>query len=590
MLTHQLAGTDFDALAAGLGSPSAITALRSVQLSRRLIALRAILDLAEVIGRKDPLPGFDLLSEVQRADTAIVADVLSYPFIGSWLAQCLRLLGKADNTGAGLAAHLGYLGNIAATTAMRAGLPFSIDVPVCDGTVNLPMLGRALVDGGPMVTVESDGHDATAGGVPIAAGPRWQPVHRLTAKVGGQHLSITLDDIDPYRAPGLPAAPRLGDRAVRQWQASLSAAWGILARHHRDYAEAIGTGLAALVPLVTKRQNRGISATSRESFGAASISPAPDPLTLAIALLHEFQHGKLNAVLDVVTLYISDDMRYYAPWRQDPRPFGGLLHGAYAHVGVSDFWRVQSTLPTTPFRAYAQMEYARWSASSGEVIDVLLGSGSLTPAGERFVLGMHGRMCGWAEDIPDDIARLAGMAGADHRLGWRLRNLRPAAPAIDSLTSAWLARMPRPGDTEVQVELVDGGSSLGANDRLDLLYLWLREPGHFVRAGQRIDPADVDLIAGSAAVAARAYRARIKAEPHSHEMWAGLALALWEKGDCPDALLSRPEIVHAVYRRVLERAGTAPDPEDLARWLGPTVPADQGLDQISGRAVPSQTR
>jgi len=182
------------------------------------------------------------------------------------------------------------------------------------------------------------------------------------------------------------------------------------------------------------------------------------------------------------------------------------------------------------------------------------------------------------------------MAGADHRLGWRLRNLRPAAPAIDSLTSAWLARMPRPGDTEVQVELVDGGSSLGANDRLDLLYLWLREPGHFVRAGQRIDPADVDLIAGSAAVAARAYRARIKAEPHSHEMWAGLALALWEKGDCPDALLSRPEIVHAVYRRVLERAGTAPDPEDLARWLGPTVPADQGLDQISGRAVPSQTR
>ena len=133
MLTHRLTGTDFDALAAGLGSASAIAALRSVQLSRRLIALRTILDMAEMAGHKDPLPGFDLLSEVQKADAGVVSDVLGYPFIGSWAARCQRLLGGAGIAGAELTAHLGYLGNIAAAAAMRAGLAFSIDVPAHAG-------------------------------------------------------------------------------------------------------------------------------------------------------------------------------------------------------------------------------------------------------------------------------------------------------------------------------------------------------------------------------------------------------------------------------------------------------------------------
>jgi HEXXH motif-containing protein len=606
MLTHRLAAADFDALAAGLGSPSLISILRSAQLSRRLIALRAVLDAAERAARQDALAGLDLLSDVQCTDSAAVTSLLCYPFTGAWAAHCLRLLGNADDARTGdnaadartgdIATDLGYLSNIAAAAAIRAGGPFSIDVPVRDGAVCLPTLGRAFVDGGPAVAVRSDGQVVTVGSVPVAEGPHWQPVRRLSARAGGRHLTIALDDIDPYRGPGLPIAARLDDDAVRGWQASLAAAWDILIRHHRGYAEGIGAGLAAIVPLATARQNRGVNATSRESFGAAAISPAADPLTLAVALLHEVQHGVLNALLDIVPLYRPDEARYYAPWRQDPRPIGGLLHGAYAHAGVSDFWRVQSTLATTPFPAYAQLEYARWSASTRQVIDTLLDSGSLTSAGERFVLGMRGRMHRWADNISDETARLAGMAAADHRLGWRLRNLRPAAAAVDSLACTWLAGEAVPAGEAIPAELVDGGGCLGVSDRLDLLYLRLREPEHLARAEaeQQMDPADVNLITENAAAAANAYRERIKAEPRDLEAWAGLALALAlrETGDCPEALLHGPEIVCAVYCRVLERTGGGPDPESLASWLGPACRPGRPADpiQVSGRAVPSRTR
>ena len=43
-------------------------------------------------------------------------------------------------------------------------------------------------------------------------------------------------------------------------------------------------------------------------------------MTLALLLMHEFQHVKLGAVLDLYDLFDPDDKRlYHAPWRKDPR-------------------------------------------------------------------------------------------------------------------------------------------------------------------------------------------------------------------------------------------------------------------------------
>jgi uncharacterized protein len=76
------------------------------------------------------------------------------------------------------------------------------------------------------------------------------------------------------------------------------------------------------------------------------MSAPPDPIIGTVTLTHEIQHVKLGALLDLVTLTLPDDgRRYYAPWRDDPRPLGGLLHGVYAYLGVTEFWRRQRNLP-----------------------------------------------------------------------------------------------------------------------------------------------------------------------------------------------------------------------------------------------------
>ena len=546
-----------------------------------------MLDAAERVGHKDLLPGFDLLSDIQLQDPGAAAAVLGYPFTGSWVVRCLRQLTQADASTTSLRSELGHLSGIAAAAAIRANMPFSIEVPVRDGAVCLPTLGRLMTSRGPVVTIHSDGREPTAAGHPLTTSPDWQPVRRMSLVCEGQPLSLALDDIDPFRGdPRLPIAPRLSDSAVRAWARSLGQAWGILVRHHPGYASGIGTGMVAIVPMVAQ-PNRGVNATVRESFGAAAISAVSDAVALAAGLLHEFQHCKLNAVLDLVKLLKPDDGQYYAAWREDPRSASGLLHGAYAHVGVSDFWRVQAGLSDTLHPAHAQMEFARWSDSTSRALAVLLGSGSLTPTGERFVLKMRDRVRSWpTPEIPEEPAQLARLAAADHRIGWRLRNVRPRAGVVDALARAWRAGLAAPdGVAQAEPDLLDGGVALGASSRLDLIYLRLREPARLAAMARDGDanPADVQLVSGNAAQAAAGYLDRIG--PEDAGSWAGLALTL---GETSPALLHAPELVRALWTRLLELDGQAPDPRKLADWLSPAVPVDPV--QLSGPEAPSPSR
>jgi HEXXH motif-containing protein len=581
---HSLPASDFDTLAEGLGSVDAIAALRSAQLSRRLIGLRAVVDTVERARRSDArgfLVALDLLESAQNCDSAAVAAVLGYPLIGSWMAHCLKALGASAD---GTAADLDYLACIAAAAAAQAGVPFHIEVPVRGGAVYLPTLGRMISGDTPTAIVEGDGREVVISGLPLSITERrWQPLRRLTSTTDGLTFTVTLDDMDLFRSFGaLPLTSRLDTADVRAWEQTLQKAWKILVQHHIDHANAIRTGICSIVPLVAVRPNRGINATSRESFGSIAMSMASDPLTFAGALVHEFQHTKLNGVLDLVDLYRPSHVRYYAPWREDPRPFGGLLHGAYAFLGVCDFWRVQRMLPMTRFPIYAAMEYARWSDRTSRVVDGLLSSGNLTEAGERFVLRMRERLASWTERMPDEPSYLAKTASADHRVSWRLRNLWPDADTTECLVNAWLAGKSVPPNGAVPAKVVGGGSTLGATTRLDLIQLRLREPNLFAQTmgltlrGIAATPPDLDFVYGDVVAAAAGYRARIVSHPETRDAWAGLALALRSTSDdlAAAALLNGPELVYAVYNRLVKISQRVPGPEVIAAWLAPIIRSD----------------
>ncbi|REE95486.1 HEXXH motif domain-containing protein [Thermomonospora umbrina] len=579
MRRHRLPVAHFDALAAGLGGPATIRLLRGAELSKLLLRLRALLD---VTGPPRP-DGIELLAEAQRRAPQTVADLLLYPHVAAWVSACLRRLHATEGATGG--DDLAHLGAVAAAAAIRAGMSLDVAVRVRGGTVVLPTLGCAEV--GPPgfdgvaavrstargVEVASDHRTVVLPADPHADGPGWWGLRRLDAIAGGRALGVYLDDIDPFRDNhGLGPAPRLAEESLRDWRRTTDAAWDILADHHPHRAEAIAVGLTALVPLAAHRGRRELSATSADAPGAVAITPPGDPLLLAESLVHEFQHVKLCALLDLLPLHAPDDgERFYAPWRDDPRPLGGLLHGAYAYLGVTDFWGRQQRVMTGDDRTFAQYAFVLWRDQTRHAIGRIEGSGRLTANGERFVAGMRASLEAWTDTtVAAEAGAHAEDTAADHALTWRVRHLRPDPADVDQIALAWPGGTPAPPLRRPELTASDREPGT-RNTRTGLRHLRLRHPDEFARVRATRGDADVALVAGHGAEAADRYRARLADDPGSAEDWAGLAIAARRGGAAIPALTAFPEVVAAVHHRIGELRGSRPDPLDLARWLTPAV-------------------
>jgi HEXXH motif-containing protein len=594
--SHRLRQPDFDALARGLGDPAAVRALRTGQLSKHLLQLRALLDAARPAGLRPVLePGFQLLAATQQQAPEAVTALLLHPPVGGWLAHCLRLLRGGDSRSPSTAADLGHVGAIAAAAAHRAGVSFEIIVPARDRSVMLPMLGTAVLPGlrpGTPVTISGQAGQpvtirAAAGdsvmlpGDPSAPAPGWLPLRRLTAD-GDPQLEIYLDDLDPFRdCHGAGTAGRLDDHSARRWRELIQTAWTLLTGRHPGYARAIAAGLATIVPLRTSPGGRGATATSPDSFGACLMSEPVDALALAVGLVHEFQHAKLGALMDMLPLHTADrTARYYAPWRDDPRPLDGLLHGTYAFAAVTEFWRVQRTVAPSTQATFAHFEFARWRTQTLLAARTLRASGRLTEWGAAVVTAVQERMLGWAADeVPAAAASAARAAVADHEVSWRLRHLRPDPGQVQRMASAWLAGQPCPRADLLPPEVRPGGLALTDNGRRDLLLLRLRDPRRFTRISTRPgelaalvpDASDVDVayLQGDLDRASAGYQRMLRARPDRLTAWAGLALISCRRAaGRPEPLADTPELIMAIYQRLADLGTEPPGPGELADWVG----------------------
>lgn len=529
---HRLSDAAFAALGAGRPDAATVSELRRAQLSRHLLLLRGIVHAAPDATAR----WFALLSAAEQQAPAAVRDVLRQPLVGSWAAGCLAAL-RAGVPPAD--AGVPHLAVVAATAAAAAGVPPPPDAPA-----------------------------------PAA------PLRRLATQHAGLRLDVALDDVDPLRARlGLLPTDALDDAALRHWRDCLDAAWRILAGRHRSHARVIAEVLLCVVPVRGDPAARGISASSAEAFGAVAMSAPADATALAVGLLHETQHSLLNAVLHLFDLHHPGQSLRYSPWRDDPRPASGLLHGAYAYLGVTDFWRVRFRYGGDPLAAF---EFARWRAGVLTAADDLLAAGELTAAGTRFVGALRERVRPWLhEPVPPQVRWLAETANADHRLRWRLRNLTLPAAAVSSLVDAWRAGVPPPTQTFTATVRPTSRRILESNPRLDLIHRLLRAgtgppepppeadraaggtvPGDFapLPGDHATGVADVAYLRGDHAAAAHEYGRVVAADPHDRGAWAGLALATGEP-----ALRRHPEVVAAVHL-ALHAVAEPADPLAVARW------------------------
>jgi HEXXH motif-containing protein len=322
------------------------------------------------------------------------------------------------------------LGGLAAAAAIRAGQDFEITVPVLDGGVVLPTLGRVPVPPAAEVVVlrgRSGQLVVTAAEIrPItiadpAAGEDydgWQRLRQIELVTGTQRLVVIVEDINPFRdCYGRPVLPRLDAAEFAGLRAVLDRAWSLLARDHRRHAAALAALPISLVPLLRPSPGREASATCRDAFGSTGTSIPADPAKLAEILVHEHNHGKLCALQDLVPLHTGESaIRYHAPWRDDLRPVGALLQGAYAHLGVADFWRVHREAVTGAEAQAANREFGKRREQVSNAVDTLGRCDELTAAGHRFVRGMADTLAQWQNEARPmaTIATPDGRAGRQH--------------------------------------------------------------------------------------------------------------------------------------------------------------------------------
>jgi HEXXH motif-containing protein len=583
--TRSIRENVFIELATGGGSRAVIRHLREAQQSKHLMLLHAV---AGAAGGGTATPaatafraGYELLTRIQAADPGASAWLLGLPHLGGWAHDCLIRIDQ------GSAPDLAYLACAAAAAAVRAGVAFELDVPVRGGRVLLPGLGSLLIhDQSSWVQLRCDGERVTAERHFEAARrrlapddgsggtvPQWYGTPMVRAITDGLAWDVLLETGDLYLDRyTLPMSTGLSAGEIGLWRQRVQDAWQVLVRHHRWAAEPMADAISVIIPLTSQRDTDLVSATTPAAFGAVATSWPADSVTTAETLVHEFQHVKLGGLMDMVPLVQPGGGKVYAPWRQDPRPAGGLMQGVYAHLGIARFWSVQQHAETDPDGIFrAQTAFTRWRSTIDPATHTLLRTGCLTKAGVRFVslIRDQGRDPE-SESVPGNVQEIANEVALDHWLNWQVRHMAIDTAAVADLAAAYqqgesFARLAQP-NTWVE----ENTRNVGWTVRSQLLNTRCLVPARYRQLcadeALPLSKADRLLVGRNAASAVQTYRDEIvgSADPLPNA-WIGLALALHQLPSSP------LKMAFATYLPLMfdvhARLGGRTDPLDLAAWF-----------------------
>ncbi|MFF1717912.1 FxsB family cyclophane-forming radical SAM/SPASM peptide maturase [Streptomyces sviceus] len=407
--------THLDELATGFGGAEAVELLARHELTVNRELLAAVWH--ESAHSATGTAAWETLAALDAEAPESVDAVLAHPYLRPWAQRALRGDGEADRIA------MRGVAELAAAALVRAGHEGTVTVPTGSGVLRLPTLGAFVVGDATsaQVTGGADegftirvGKRAHTVGRKSGADPAWRARHRF--ELPG--WAVALEDTDPWRdAHGYPVRARLSPAAAEEWRDRLAAAWEWIRRELPAYAPGLAAGLSVVTPLRESPTGADISSAARDAFGAVGIARPDTPQTLACLLVHEFQHVKLGAVLDLMDLYDPTcEQLFYAPWRPDPRPLEGLLQGTYAHIAVVDYWRARRRTADGTEAREAEVRFARWREQTAEAVDTLVGSGALTALGERFVTAMGETVSAWLTDpVHHEALISARRTAADHK-------------------------------------------------------------------------------------------------------------------------------------------------------------------------------
>ncbi|HZM80530.1 MAG TPA: FxsB family cyclophane-forming radical SAM/SPASM peptide maturase [Candidatus Limnocylindrales bacterium] len=392
-----------DGLGTGYGDPNVLRYLATAQLSFTRALVADVGSATIAAGTRDPLSriaraGWEALEGLDRDYTDSVLHVMRHPYLRSWARRCRDAPHALE--------HRAYLACLAVAGAVHARATLSLQVPVIDGSVVVPTLGRVAVPGPSAHGVA--GVEVDAGRLCVLAGPGrpvhvnpfeaegkgWQPTWRMEM----YDRPILLEDTDPYRdCFEQPVARRMTAEAADRWRRQLAAAFDEILFWVPGQRAGLREVLTSVAPLAAHTGGDDLSAAARDAFGAVAIAPVEGAEKLAELLVHEIQHVKLGAVLDLCALIDHrHPMSLRVPWRDDPRPPEAVLQGTYAHLSVADLWRSRWVNGQGDLAALERFHlYRKWTQTG---VRVLRQCGVLTPAGGDLVDRIEATVNSWHGD------------------------------------------------------------------------------------------------------------------------------------------------------------------------------------------------
>lgn len=590
---HRLTAAMLDQICAGAITPDTVEFFEKVQHSVRKVHLRSLLDqLAdnpEAVGSLvEPEEAWRVLAAAEQQDSAAYDDLLRYPTVGVWLTRALHHT-RRDQAIATPWPELGYLHLIAAAAAIRCGISCALHVPVWHGMVTLPTVGQIRLPGDfPTGTVElrcsahrgqihTNFTQATIDFEPGTPSVEFSPAKRHESTRGGLRLTAWIEDLDPYRRFGAPQPPgELDQPKLAEWRKLIDEAWDVLTLQHPNEARELSAGLRVLVPIDSDAGIAG--ASSPAAFGGIILSSNGSVIELAETMVHELQHSKLNALLSFDPLVRSrGSERYYAPWRDDPRPLTGLLHGLYAFTCAVEFWAPQRALLADTEKRHAEFSFTHRRSQLRLAMNQLSTKDILTGPGQRLLETLARRLEVLEHaTVSSELSTIVDAMVADHHALWRHRSIRPDSSVVDALAEAWLCDAPAPAWSP-GTEVMQGVHAHPLpNHRRGLLRTRATDPELFHQTLRQLEKlpgstprADAAFCLGEHDDAARSYRTRVGENLDDVQAWVGLGLAMRARGATAAArvILEAPEITLATRRRVRALGGASADPDLFATWL-----------------------
>ena len=182
----------------------------------------------------------------------------------------------------------------------------------------------------------------------------------------------------------------LGEKTVEEWQEGLNEALSLIQLTLPSFYAALPHTLRQIVPVGFEPEMH-LSASYREAPGTIYMTLHPSPLTLAEAIVHEVQHGKLNTLswFDPV-LHNAMSEWTESPVRPDLRPIWGVLLAVHAFVPValmhqrleeSNHWASR-----TPLFKRRRVEVLQGNQNG---LDLVLEKAKPTKIGARVVQGLE---------------------------------------------------------------------------------------------------------------------------------------------------------------------------------------------------------